>query len=168
MRRTRTVLALGALALLALAGCGDDDDDDAVSTATTEDAPAEEAADVQVGETSLGDVLVDADGMTLYLFTRDTDGASACSGGCAEAWPPLTVEGEPTAGEGVDGADLGTIERDDGSMQVTYHGKPLYLYAADAEAGDVTGHEVGGVWFAVTPAGEQAEKAAAPAAGGGY
>ena len=167
MRRTRTVLAVAVAAMLVLAGCGDDDDD-AVSTATTE-AEAngiEQAADVQLAETALGEVLVDADGMALYLFTKDTDGASACSGDCAEAWPPLTVEGDPTAGDGVDEAELGTIERDDGSTQVTYHGKPLYLYAADAEPGDVTGHEVGGVWFAVTADGAKAGKAAAPAAGG--
>jgi predicted lipoprotein with Yx(FWY)xxD motif len=158
----RTLLLAAAALLTILTGCGDDDDGE-------EAAATQAAATVALADTSLGEVLVDADGLTLYLFTKDTGGTSTCSGGCASTWPPLVVEGEPTAGDGVDEAELGTIERDDGSMQVTYHGKPLYLYAADSEPGDVAGQGVGDVWFAVTADGDAAEAEddeEAPAVGG--
>jgi len=176
MTTMRRLLALSASLLLAvsLAACGDDDDDDVTveddteETTTTEAATDEPAGDdetssddemtaaatVQVAETDLGEVLVNEDGMTLYLFTQDTEGTSACTEGCATAWPPLIVDGEPTAGNGADDALLGTITRDDGTTQVTYNGHPLYTYASDSEPGDTVGHGVGDVWYAVTPAGE--------------
>jgi predicted lipoprotein with Yx(FWY)xxD motif len=96
--------------------------------------------------------LVGTDGMTLYIFTQDSPGASSCSGTCADAWPPLTLAlGEtPTAGTGVSGT-LATIERDDGTWQVTYNDAPLYYFTADTAAGDTNGHEVGGVWFLAEP-----------------
>ena len=173
MRRHRWFLAALAALVLFTAACGDDDDDDdtAGTTSTTDASTTTTEADtttsstggdgasagtVAVAETSLGEVLVDGEGMTLYLFTNDSGGASSCSGGCAETWPPLTVDGEPAGGEGVDAAKLGTIDRDDGSTQVTYNGHPLYLYQADSAPGDVNGQGVGGVWYAVTPDGEQA------------
>lgn len=162
----RTLLLAAAALLTILTGCGDDEDDAVTADEPTEEAT--EAATVALADTSLGEVLVDADGMTLYLFTKDTDGTSTCSGGCAATWPPLTVDGTPTAGDGVDGGELDTIERDDGTTQVTYHGKPLYLYAADGEPGDVAGQGAGDVWFAVTAGGEAAEATdeEAPAVGG--
>jgi predicted lipoprotein with Yx(FWY)xxD motif len=172
MRRHRWFLAAVAALVLFTAACGDDDDDDAAdTTTTTEESTTTTAADtststtggdatagstVAVADTSLGQVLVDGEGRTLYLFTNDSEGSSSCSGGCASTWPPLTVEGEATAGEGADAAMLGTIERDDGGTQVTYNGHPLYRYNADSAPGDVNGQGVGGVWYAVTPAGEQA------------
>ena len=149
----RLVLLSVAAALLLAAACGDGeaDGEDASPAAST-------TGTVQVAKTgSLGDVLVDEDGMTLYLFTKDSDGASACAGDCATTWPPLRVSsGEATAGAGLDAAKLGTIERADGAPQVTFAGKPLYRYAPDKQAGDVTGQGVGGVWFAVRPDGTQA------------
>ncbi len=101
--------------------------------------------------------LVDGAGMTLYLFTNDTEGVSNCTGDCLTNWPPLRVaEGEePTAGEGVTG-ELAVIERSDGGRQVTYNGMPLYYWQADQAPGDTTGHEVGGVWFVVHPDGDSA------------
>jgi predicted lipoprotein with Yx(FWY)xxD motif len=110
-------------------------------------------ADLLLGEKDeLGPFLVDADGMTLYLFTRDEPGASNCTDGCAEAWPPLLIEDgkSPVAGEGLPGA-LGTTERDDGTVQITYNGSPLYYWVSDMEAGDTTGHGVNDVWFVVDP-----------------
>ena len=155
-RRRRLVLVLApvAAALLLAAACGDGDADggeDASPAAST-------TGTVQVAKTgSLGDVLVDEGGMTLYLFTKDSDGASACAGACATTWPPLRVSsGEATAGAGLDAAKLGTIERADGPPQVTFTGRPLYRYAPDKKPGDVTGQGVGGVWFAVRPDGTQA------------
>jgi predicted lipoprotein with Yx(FWY)xxD motif len=174
MTSMRRLLALSASLLLAvsLAACGDDDDDDTSAsgdeTTTTSAAPDEEetgggdepmtvAATVQVAETDLGELLVNEDGMTLYLFTQDPDGASACNDGCATTWPPLVADGDPTAGNGADESLLGTIARDDGTTQVTYNGHPLYTYANDAAPGDTTGHEVGDVWYALGADGEALE-----------
>jgi predicted lipoprotein with Yx(FWY)xxD motif len=90
-----------------------------------------------------GTILVDGKtGMTLYLFTKDVkdSGKSECSGGCLATWPALTVPagGTPTGGTGVAG-QLGTITRDDGVLQVTYNGLPLYFFANDKAPGDATG-----------------------------
>ena len=105
----------------------------------------------------LGEILTDGAGFTLYLFTRDTQnaGASTCTGGCLENWPPFIVDGEATAGEGVDEALLGVITLNDGTTQATYNGWPLYYYVDDLAAGDTTGQGVGDVWYALTPEGEQ-------------
>ena len=99
---------------------------------------------------SLGSHLVDTNGMTLYLFTNDERNASNCSGGCASAWPPLLVHGDPIPVGSVKDSRLGTIEREDGGSQVTYNGWPLYGYANDEKPGDTLGQDRGGVWFAVT------------------
>lgn len=98
----------------------------------------------------LGRFLVDGKGMTLYLYTKDSPGVSVCKDGCLEAWPPLLTNGDPQAGEGVTGK-LGTITRDDGTVQVTYEDLPLYYYASDTKTGDTTGQGVGGVWYVVEP-----------------
>ncbi|RBI62157.1 hypothetical protein DMJ13_09735 [halophilic archaeon] len=98
-----------------------------------------------------GVVLTDAEGMTLYRFTEDEAGESTCYDDCAEAWPPLTVEESPTIPDGLPG-EFATTEREDGSMQVTYDGTPLYSFARDEEPGDANGQGVGDVWFVVNPA----------------
>jgi predicted lipoprotein with Yx(FWY)xxD motif len=114
------------------------------------DAPSSVA--LGVGSTSLGQVLVDASKMTLYLFAKDTpnDGKSACYGQCATNWPPLTVTSVPPMPSGATGT-LATITRDDGMMQLTYNGSPLYRYIADKAPGDTTGDGVGGVWSVAKP-----------------
>jgi predicted lipoprotein with Yx(FWY)xxD motif/plastocyanin len=117
--------------------------------------PGEEAATVQVREhPSHGDILVDQDGMTLYVFEQDTQGAgeSSCQGDCADAWPPFTAEGEPTVGDGVT-ADLATFERETGETQVMANGWPLYYFAQDEAAGDARGYGVNDVWWVVGPDG---------------
>jgi predicted lipoprotein with Yx(FWY)xxD motif len=119
---------------------------------------------------TLGSFLVDDKGMTLYLFTKDTPNTTVCYEKCAVAWPPLLTTGDPVAGEGVDSSLLGTTNRTDGTVQVTYNGWPLYYYEKDKAPGDVVGQDVGGVWFVISPAGEMVETAAAteaPAAAGG-
>jgi len=135
----------------------------ATAEATTEATPAEGGATVSLGgNDTLGEFLVGPDGMTLYIFTNDEPGVSNCSGGCADNWPPLTVEGDDlAAGDGVTG-ELAVIEREGGSMQVTYDGQPLYYWANDSAPGDATGHEVGGVWFVA-----RVDDSTAAAAGGG-
>lgn len=119
-------------------------------------AAAGEAA-VAVASTDLGEVLVDAEGMTLYLFTPDEQSESTCYDQCAESWPPLTVDGEVTVGEQLDQTLFSTVARDDGAQQVTVNGWPLYYFAGDSAAGDVNGQGVNDVWFAVTPMGEAVE-----------
>ena len=112
-------------------------------------------ASVMVGKsTPLGDFLVDAKNMTLYLYTKDTPNTSNCYDKCAVAWPPLLTSGAPVGGAGIDASKLGTTKRTDGSEQVTYNGWPLYYYVKDTKPGDVTGQNVGTVWFVISPAGD--------------
>lgn len=102
---------------------------------------------------TLGSYLVGPNGMTLYSFTPDPLNTSVCYNRCAEAWPPLLVESTDnlTAAEGIPGV-LGTTTRDDGTLQVTYNGIPLYYWFQDSEVGDTTGHRVGRNWWVVPPA----------------
>jgi predicted lipoprotein with Yx(FWY)xxD motif len=138
--RKRILAPLAALALLT--ACG-----------SAEEAP--QGSTVTTAEGALGTFLTDGSGTTLYLFTVDGPGVSNCDGACLEAWPPLLTDGDPVAGGAVDAALLGTIERGDGTRQVTYAGRPLYFFAADAAPGDVNGQGVNDVWFVVSPAGER-------------
>lgn len=117
-----------------------------------ETTPAGDVVTVGTAETDLGTILVDGDGMTLYLFTNDSPGVSVCEDACLAAWPALL--GEPEAGEGTDEALLGTLERSDGTTQVSYNGWPLYYWAQDSAPGDTTGQGVNDVWWVVSPAGE--------------
>ena len=97
-------------------------------------------------------MLVDAGGLTLYVFMSDTAGVPTCVDACAEAWPPALVDGEPSA-EGVDASLVSTVEHPAGGTQLAVAGHPLYTFAGDAAPGDVNGHGSGDLWFAVTPAG---------------
>lgn len=130
------------------------------SSSAPASVPAADPATLTLGmaETSLGSVLVDGKGMTLYMFTKDTQGsnASTCSGQCLVAWPPLA--GEPTAGTGVDDSKLGSFQREDGSTQATYNGWPLYYWKDDAKPGDVTGQNVNSVWFVLDRDGDPVKK----------
>ncbi|MDA1216464.1 MAG: hypothetical protein O2812_06280 [Chloroflexi bacterium] len=101
-------------------------------------------------DAQLGSIITDSEGMVLYLFTNDERETSNCSGGCANAWPPLITEGDASVGEGLDSNRLGTITRDDGSTQVTYNGWPLYYFARDEKPGDATGQAVNDVWWLVS------------------
>ena len=124
--------------------------------AATEAPTSSAATTVSLGKNDkLGSFLVDDKGMTLYLFTKDTPNTSNCYDKCATAWPPLLTTGQPAAGEGVEASLLGTTQRTDGTIQVTYNGWPLYYYQKDKAPGDVTGQDVGDVWFVVSATGEQ-------------
>jgi predicted lipoprotein with Yx(FWY)xxD motif len=106
-------------------------------------------ATVKVATTAAGPVLVDSHGNSLYMFARDRRGKSACSGACAQNWPPLLTTSTPRAGSGVSKSKLDTVKRSDGKTQVRYHGHPLYTFIADQSAGDVNGQGInafGGVW----------------------
>jgi len=116
--------------------------------------PAPEST-VKLAQTGLGSVLTDAKGMTLYLFNRDTNGASACYGACAATWPPLLASGALHVGPGLQSKLLGTTQRTDGTTQVTYSGHPLYFYAKDTKAGDTLGQAVNNIWWVLGPTGAQ-------------
>jgi predicted lipoprotein with Yx(FWY)xxD motif len=113
-------------------------------------ASAQAAPTVQVRmHPQYGNILTDAQGRTLYRFTRDEPNVSNCYDQCAQTWPPLTLDsGDPTLPEGV-GGTLGVIMRRDGRRQVIYNGMPLYYYSRDSAPGDTNGQGVGGVWFVV-------------------
>lgn len=102
----------------------------------------------------LGKILVGNNGMTLYMFGKDTPDKSNCSVGCLKSWPALISQGAPVLGAGVDASMIGSADLADGSKVVTYNHMPLYYYAKDKKAGDVTGQGVGGVWFVVSPDGK--------------
>jgi predicted lipoprotein with Yx(FWY)xxD motif len=134
-------------------------------------APSSGSIDVTVSQTSAGDALAGAGGMTLYVFKNDTDGSSTCTGDCAGTWPAfLGDSSQVNAGDGVSGA-FGTTTRDDGTKQITHGGQPLYYYSGDQAAGDAKGDGIGGVW-SVAPVGEssasQGEKPSAAPSGPNY
>jgi predicted lipoprotein with Yx(FWY)xxD motif len=145
-RRGRSLTASVAVAALLL-GCSAED----TGPAAADPSPEAVGAIVRTGEggSELGTFLVDGDGRSLYLFTSDSPGVSSCTGECLAAWPPLLTEGEPVAEGDAQQALLGTFTREDGTVQVSYAGWPLYRYAADAAAGDVNGQGLGDVWFVV-------------------
>lgn len=124
--------------------------------------PTAGPVEVKVKDTSAGKILVDDKDMTLYMFEKDKNGTSACTDACAALWPPVITDGKVTAGPGVNASWLSTSDRPDGTKQVTYHGLPLYHYAKDTKAGDMTGQGLssfGGSWFVVDATkGEKIEK----------
>jgi len=125
-----------------------------VVAAVTAEEPATETGysiDLAIDNT-LGTFLVDGEGMTLYYFATDVpgSGASACYGTCAERWPIFFADEIEVPAE-LEQTDFNGIERDDGTIQTTYKGWPLYRYFEDEAPGDVKGQGVGGVWFVVSP-----------------
>ncbi len=121
------------------------------AAATTAPASAATLA-IGVGETTaLGPFLTAPDGRTLYVFLKDEPGKSNCTGGCLQAWPPLTLGGgQQVAGDAAATGTLDSIDTPSGT-QVTYNGAPLYEFAKDAAPGDVNGENVGGIWFVARP-----------------
>lgn len=117
---------------------------------------------VSLRKTKLGLILVNSQNHTLYLFAKDKNGKSACSGSCARFWPPLLSRSKPTAGPGVKPSLLGRTMRSNGNLQVTYNRHPLYTYALDKQAGQTKGQgssASGGKWWAVSARGTAIVKA---------
>jgi predicted lipoprotein with Yx(FWY)xxD motif len=167
------VAALALIALLAIAGCGSSNNSNSSSggaygggesststAASSEPSGGGTAAVVTAASVpKLGKVIVDSKGLTLYDFHKDKGGKSACYGACEQAWPPLTSEGEPQAGEGAMASKLGTTKRKDGTLQVTYDGHPLYTFVVDKKPGEANGNDTsafGAQWYALLPSGEEA------------
>lgn len=128
------------------------DEDTAMDEDAGTDAGAEGETTVAVASSDLGDILVDGEGMTLYVFIPDDQGTPTCTDDCAETWPPF--EGPASADEGVDEGLLGTADHPDGTTMATYNDWPLYHFAPDEQPGDTQGQGVGDNWFVIGPDGE--------------
>ena len=166
MTRSRPITFLASaaaipLTALAVAACGGGGATAASPPPTSTASPPPKPPPVTVSVAhngKPGQILVDSQGRTLYLFKADVGAKSACTGACATAWPPLLAKDTPTAGTGLTASKLGTITRSDGNHQVTYNGHPLYTFVKDTKPGDTNGQGVtafGATWFAVSPAGNQ-------------
>jgi predicted lipoprotein with Yx(FWY)xxD motif len=199
MRYRRWAPAVLAIPALLLAACGSSTSPStasgtksasAMSTPTTSSSmggsgmTSSGTAALEKIKTSVGPVLADAKGFTLYWYAKDTRMSSACTGSCAKAWPPVT--GKPAAAMGFRlVGKFGTITRANGVLQATYKGHPLYTYAGDSAPGQVKGNGLGGVWHAlkvtavsaVSPGGMMSSSSPTPSAsksssgyggGGGY
>ncbi len=160
MRTTRYWAAplLAGAAAAALAACGSSSPSSSSSSPpTTSSTSPSSSSSVVIGtrSTSIGTVLVNAQGHTLYWFARDTPTTSNCTGACATYWPP--VLGKPKAASGTSLPEaFGTIKRAGGQVQATYDGHPLYTYVSDTSAGMTGGNDLnasGGLWWAMTPSG---------------
>jgi predicted lipoprotein with Yx(FWY)xxD motif len=118
---------------------------------------AASSSTITIDETTdptLGNILVDQNGITLYIFTKDTPNTSNCDAACQAIWPPLVSQGTPKVGPGVDAALIGVATQANGEKIVTYDHQPLYYKATDKKAGDKTGEGFKNVWFAVSPSGQ--------------
>ena len=119
---------------------------------------ATRGATVKIAGSSLGRILVDSKGITLYDFVKDKGTTSVCYSACAALWPPLLTTGKPVAGPGVRASLLGTTRRKDGKLEVTYGGHPLYYFVTDRKPGQTTGQGVnqfGGPWWVLSAAGKE-------------
>jgi predicted lipoprotein with Yx(FWY)xxD motif len=156
MRRRPILFLISAAALvlvLALAGM-------ATASGPGSAKKAAKGAVVTTRKTKLGTILVNAQGRSLYLFLKDKNGKSACSGACAKAWPPVMTNGKPHAAGGVNAKLLGTTKRSNGT-QVTYNGHPLYTFFKDTKAGQTSGQGsnfFGGLWYVMGPNGKEITK----------
>lgn len=173
MDRREYLTIMAGATTVGLAGCiggdGDGSETTTESTTTTDGTmtTTTSGGDVTIGVRSTnehGKILVGPNGMSLYLFEKDTKGSgtSTCQGKCADAWPPLTVSGKPTKGENVT-ASLSTFKRKDGSTQVAVNGWPLYYYVDDNQPGDTKGQDIegfGAEWYLLQPNGTKVEEEA--------
>jgi predicted lipoprotein with Yx(FWY)xxD motif len=156
------------LVALTVAACGGGGANASSATAGTSSGSP---PTVRVENSALGEILVDPQGRTLYLFKADSGRASACAGACAAAWPPLLAHGDPRVAGGVTVSLLSTIQRSSGARQLTYNGHPLYLYAGDQKPGDVNGQGLtafGAPWYALSPIGNQISTAPPGSGAFGY
>ena len=140
-KRMTLGIAMAALALASLAS---------LDSGTTEAKPKPGGPKLKITDGDFGPILTNGRGRSLYLFTADRGKVSKCSGDCAVAWPPYVVKAKPLAGKGVRAGLIGTTRRDDGRLQATYRGHPVYFYEADNEPGEVlcqAVYEFGGFWY---------------------
>jgi predicted lipoprotein with Yx(FWY)xxD motif len=164
MQSKTLITTAAAVIVLLTAACGSSSPSTAAASPSPSAAAASPspsapttAATIKVAtDPKLGKILVDGNGMTVYLFVQDTGTTSTCYTSCAKFWPPVLTTGAPQAGTGAQASLLGTTARTDGTTEVTYAGHPLYYFANDKKPGDTTGQGVngfGGLWWVLTPAG---------------
>jgi predicted lipoprotein with Yx(FWY)xxD motif len=157
-RRTTLLASAAVLPLVAVvvAGCGGGGG--GAASASKPALKNGRAATIGVANGGLGNILVDSQGRTLYLFKKDSGSKSACVGECATDWPPLRATAKPTAGNGANASLLATAARSDGMPGITYNGHPVYLFEGDKRPGDTNGQGLtafGGGWFVLSPQGRQ-------------
>lgn len=173
--RPRLATFLAALAVTALlAGCSSDDEGTSTDTTVAESTdttraepqstvvevtPAPVVSDVDTASNPLGEILVDAEGLTLYFLLTDTAGATTCVDGCAQAWPPLVVT-SVSVGNTLTASDFTLVARPDGTQQLAVGGRPLYRFAGDTKAGDTAGQGLNNVWFVAGADGQPIDDAA--------
>ena len=162
--RALATTVIASAVLLAAAACGSTAPQPSASPAAAPGAAATKASSassrhevsaLKTASTPLGDVVTDGNGMTLYIFTKDSkDKPSTCVDACATSWPPvLAAASAPTAGSGVESSEITEIARPDGTKQIAYYGMPLYRYAKDTSPGQTAGEGVNSVWYVVNPEG---------------
>ena len=160
MKRSAIRSVLIGAGLLALAACGSSTSGNSGSAAagtSSSSSPASASpAELKTANTSLGQVVVDAQGRTVYFFGKDTanSGKSVCgtAQGCIGLWPAVTTTSASPKVDGVTG-QVGTITRDDGTKQLTLNGVPVYTFSGDSKAGDVNGQNYLNLWWVVSPSG---------------
>jgi predicted lipoprotein with Yx(FWY)xxD motif len=153
-----------AVSAIAVAACGGGSSGTQTTTGASappaSSAPSSTSASsgtVDLAKGSLGPILIDSEGRTLYLWQADTGAKSTCTGACASAWPPLVTTGKPTAGSGVRSSLLATTNRADGTKQVTYNGHPLYRFEGDTAPRQTNGQGstgFGAPWYVLSPGGK--------------
>ena len=158
MKRS-SLLPLASVPLLiaALAGCGSSSGTATAASPSPQASAASSGKALKVSSTSLGRILVDSKGRTLYAFGHDLKNKSRCSGACASNWPPTVAPKKPKVGAGVSKAKLKVIKRSGGARQLSYAGHPLYRFSGDSAAGDTNGQGItafGGTWHVVAPSGK--------------
>ena|SRR2546421_3441501 len=154
---THTVVVLTLMAMLGVIGL--------LAAESVARSATGTSASVSLSKTKLGLILVNSKHHTLYMFAKDKNGKSSCSGSCAKFWPPALQAGRPTAGPGVKASLLGTTRRSNGSLQLTYNKHPLYSFVLDKTAGQTNGEgnlAFGAKWYAVSAKGTAVVKAASP------
>jgi len=176
MSRSKPINVVAAAAVipltaLAVAGCGGGSNDATGSTPPPKASNGRAATVSVANNAGLGNILVDSNGRTLYLFKKDSGTKSSCFGPCAKNWPPLRATGKPTAGNGASASSIGTVPRSDGKPEVTYNGHPLYLFAGDSKPGDANGQGIvafGASWYALSGSGKQISGSSAGGGTSGY
>jgi predicted lipoprotein with Yx(FWY)xxD motif len=117
-------------------------------------------ATVALHSSPLGQILVDSSGRTLYLFEADKAGMSSCYNDCSSVWPPFLAKGTVAGADGINQSLLSTTTRNDGSLEVTYNGHPLYYFVSDKQAGDTLGQAIssfGAEWYVLSAAGSKVD-----------
>ncbi len=139
-------ITLSLLFAIPMTSCDEDD----TSNNTVDPNPVVKENILLATNSTVGSYLTDKDGMSLYYFTKDADGASACMDDCLKAWP-VFYEKDIQVGEGLKSSDFGVITREDGTVQSTYLGWPLYYFVDDTKSTELKGEGLGNVWFAAKP-----------------